>query len=112
MSDKLDLILTEMSFIKGKVTSIEEAQAHNSIRTKRIEDKLLGDKEYRTKGFIEDFTDTQKEVIMLREKIEEKELSEKVALAKQRGMAIGLGATAGGGIVGIWETIKHFFGGH
>jgi uncharacterized protein YdaL len=75
---------------------IQVQQIKDSERTKRMERKLLGDKEYGVKGMIEQVNEHEQHI-----------QSQRLEKAKLIGFSTGAGLAGGG----VFAWIKHLFGG-
>ena len=111
--DKSDLILQKLESIEQTQEETQQTVNKISIRQKRVESKILGDKEFRTPGIIDDIHEAKTEIKNIKDYIAEKEIKEKEKKAESKGIkkgaVVGYSAAGAGGLYGIIEAIKAFF---
>jgi len=92
------------------LAEIQKNQELSRERMRRIERNLLGDKEFRVKGFLEQQEEKnlelEKGIKDFKMFIAQEKQDKKIKAAKQTGIIIG-GTVASGG---LWQAIRSYFG--
>ena len=102
--------MTKEDEILFMLKDMRERQEKNAERLRRVERKLLGDEEFRTKGLIDQVEQHENYIHDNEKRIASEKLDAQFKRGKQKGVVIGMGIAGGTAGAGLWHALKTMFG--